>query len=161
MVLQQYDHARLATLMGWFPTAETCRKWGGLQFRFPYTHESFREDAMLDRLPSWMLVDAGEMVAFGQYYLRIGRCHLGRLAVAPLLRGHGIGAALVRELGRRGAADLGVDECSLFVLPGNERAQRLYERLGFEVDRYPDQSPVFADYVYMVQRAKSAPKPSM
>jgi ribosomal protein S18 acetylase RimI-like enzyme len=160
-MLQQFDHARLAALMGWFPTADACRVWGGLQFRFPYTLESFRDDAKLDSLPSWMLVEAGEMVAFGQYYLRIGRCHLGRLAVAPPLRGRGIGAKLVRELSRRGTVELGVDECSLFVLPGNERAQRLYARLGFEVDRYPDQSPIYAGCIYMVQRAKSAPNPSM
>ena len=54
-----------------------------------------------------------------------------------------------------------MDEFSLFVLPGNERARRLYERLGFVADRYPEDSPLYADCIYMVQRAKSAAKPSM
>ena len=161
MQLQRFDDARLGELMSWFPDAHACRVWGGMQFRFPFTPATFREDAKIDSLPTWMLVEAGEMVAFGQYYLRIGRCHLGRLAVTPDRRSRGIGAALVRELCARGSAELGVDEFSLFVLPGNERARRLYERLGFEVDRYPDPSPPYADCIYMTHRAKSAAKPSM
>lgn len=161
MQFQRFEAVRLVHLMSWFPDAHACRVWGGPPFRFPFTPVTFREDAKVDSLPTWMLVDAGEMVAFGQYYLRIGRCHLGRLAVSPRLRGHGIGAALVRELCARGAAELGMDEFSLFVLPDNERARRLYERLGFVPDRYPDESPQYADFIYMVQRAKSAAKPSM
>jgi ribosomal protein S18 acetylase RimI-like enzyme len=161
MQLRKFDDFQLVELMSWFPDAHACRVWGGPQFRFPFTPATFRDDAKIDSLPTWMLVDAGKMVAFGQYYLRIGRCHLGRLAVMPHRRGRGIGAALVRELCARGAAEFGVDEFSLFVLPGNERARRLYERLGFVPDRYPEDSPLYADCIYMIQRAKSAAKPSM
>jgi ribosomal protein S18 acetylase RimI-like enzyme len=161
MQLQHFDDSRLVELMGWFPDAAACRVWGGTQFRFPCTPATFREDAKIDSLPTWMLVEAGEMVAFGQYYLRIGRCHLGRLAVTPRRRGGGIGTALVHELCARGSVEFGVDEFSLFVLPGNERARRLYERLGFIPERYPDDSPIYAGCVYMVHRAKSAATPSM
>ena len=127
MQLQQFEDCRLEELMRWFPDAHACRVWGGTQFRFPFTPATFREDAKIDSLPTWMLVEAGEMVAFGQYYLRIGRCHLGRLAVTPQRRGRGIGAVLVRELCVQGAAEFGV----------------------------------YAGCIYMVQRAKSAAKPSM
>lgn len=161
MQLQQFDHSRLVELMGWFPDAAACRVWGGTQFRFPFTPATFREDARIDSLSTWMLVEARELVAFGQYYLRIGRCHLGRLAVAPQRRGGGIGAALVQALCARGSMALGVDEFSLFVLPGNERARRLYARLGFVPERYPDDSPIYSGVVYMVYRAKSAATPSM
>jgi len=147
--------------MSWLPDAQACRVWGGSLFRFPFTPATFRDDAKVDSLPTCMLVAAGEMCAFGQYYLRNGRCHLGRLIVQPTRRSHGIGAVLVRELCARGSAELGAAEFSLFVLPGNERARRLYERLGFEVTRYPDDSPLYAECIYMVQRPKSTAAPSM
>ena len=103
--------------------------------------------------PATALVGAalvGSLGAFGQYYRRLGRCHLARLAVAPALRGRGIGTTLVRELCRLGAADLGVDAYSLFVLPGNARAERLYRRLGFSAVPYPEPAAEFDGCTYMV-----------
>ncbi len=59
---------------------------------------------------------------------RIG--DIGSLAVAPELRGAGVGTALLRacraELARRGIA-----YCSIGVVEGNEAALALYERVGF------------------------------
>ena len=147
--------------MSWLPDAHACRVWGGPLFRFPFTPATFRDDAKIDSLHTWMVVAAHEMIAFGQYYRRNDRCHLGRLIVEPTRRGHGIGAVLVRELCERGSAELGTAEFSLFVLSGNERARHLYERLGFEVARYPDDTPQYAECVYMVQRPKSTAVPSM
>ena len=149
--LQAFDEAWLPELMRWFGDAQACRVWGGPGFRFPFTRDTFRADARLDSLATFALTaDAATLLGFGQYYLRAGRCHLGRLAVAPERRGRGLGSTLVRELCRAGSADLGVDTYSLFVLPGNERAMRLYERLGFAPARYPEPDPMFDDCVYMV-----------
>jgi len=149
--LQPFSESQLPELMSWFPDRDSCQTWGGPRFRHPFTAATFREDAGLDSLPSRVLVmPDGSLGAFGQYYRRVGRCHLARLAVAPALRGRGIGSTLVRELCRLGSAELGVDSYSLFVLPGNERAQRLYRHLGFAVATYPEPSPEFADCVYMV-----------
>lgn len=149
--LQRFEVAQLPELMSWFPDQGACTVWGGPGFRFPFTPETFRADARLDSLSTWALMDDDrQIVGFGQFYLRVGRCHLGRLAIAPALRGRGLGSTLVRELGRIGAADLGVDSYSLFVLPGNERAMRLYQRLGFSVASYPEPTPMFEDCIYMV-----------
>ncbi|MDH5254918.1 MAG: GNAT family N-acetyltransferase, partial [Gammaproteobacteria bacterium] len=105
----------------------------------------------LDSLPCWtMITPDGTLAAFGQYYRRLDRCHLSRLAVAPALRGQGIGTRLVRELRRLGGAELGVASYSLFVLPGNEPAVRLYRRLGFSAVPYPEPEPQFAACTYMV-----------
>ena len=152
--LQPFQDRWLPELMGWFPDAEACRIWGGPEFRFPCTAATFREDSRVDDLPTWALVrDDGRFVAFGQYYPRIGHCHLGRLAVAPDLRGRGLGGRLVRDLCRQGASALGLTSFSLFVMPGNERALRLYQRLGFSAVPYPEPSPRFAEAIYMVAPA--------
>ncbi|MCM2310030.1 MAG: GNAT family N-acetyltransferase [Steroidobacteraceae bacterium] len=151
MRVQRFDAARLPELMRWFPDADACRVWGGPSLRFPCTLESFRADTRVDELSSWALLDEeATLVGFGQYYLRVGRCHLGRLAIAPDRRGRGLGRTLVHELCRLGSADLVVDTYSLFVLPGNERALRLYQRLGFEAARYPEPDPTFDACTYMV-----------
>lgn len=149
--LQSFDGRQLPELMSWFPDLRSCRTWGGPDFRFPFTEASFREDAKLDSLRSWALLDeVGALAGFGQFYLRAGRCHLGRLAIAPALRGRGLGSTLVHELGQRGKSELGVDSFSLFVLPGNERALRLYQRLGFSAAQYPEPLPAFEGCIYMV-----------
>jgi ribosomal protein S18 acetylase RimI-like enzyme len=149
--LHAFDEAWLPELMRWFEDADACRVWGGPSFRFPFTRETFRADARLDSLATFALTaNAATLLGFGQYYLRAGRCHLGRLAIAPAHRGRGLGSTLVRELCRIGSEDLGVETYSLFVLPGNERAMRLYERLGFAPARYPEPDPMFDDCVYMV-----------
>ena len=143
--------AWLPELMSWFPDRDACHAWGGDNFRFPFTEATFREDAKLDSLPTWALVgDDGAVAGFGQYYLRVGRCHLGRLAIAPNKRGQGLGNTLVRELCRKGSAELSADSFSLFVLPGNERALRLYKRLGFSEVPYPEALPAAGLDVYMV-----------
>jgi ribosomal protein S18 acetylase RimI-like enzyme len=137
--------------MPWFPTAHDCRVWGGVAFRFPFTDESFVQDCAIDQLPSFVFLGpAGEVRAFGQCSLRCGRCHLGRLAIAPSQRGQGIGTHLVRTLAALGSADLGVSECSLFVSPSNPRARALYERLGFWVVPYPDKNFDASAYDYMI-----------
>jgi ribosomal protein S18 acetylase RimI-like enzyme len=151
LTLQSFRASELRDLMSWFPDRTSCQTWGGLQFRFPFTEETFREDAKVQTLATWSLINSdGTFCAFGQYYPRLGRCHLGRLAVAPALRGRGIGRTLVQEIARRGLNDLGVDYCSLFVLPGNERAARLYSRLGFSAQPYPEPEPAFDACIYMV-----------
>jgi ribosomal protein S18 acetylase RimI-like enzyme len=117
--------------MRWFPSRESCQTWGGPEFRFPFTAETFRVDCHLE-LPSWALLDGrGTLCGFGQYYLRTGRCHLARLAIAPALRGRGLGGQLIELLSDAGKAVLGVEHCSLFVASANTAAMALYERLGF------------------------------
>jgi len=151
MKLQRFHESHLPELMTWFPDETALKTWGGPEFRFPFTATTFREDAKLASLPTWALVaDDGAFAAFGQCYIRVGRCHFGRLAVSPSLRGRGHGTTFIRELARWGTAEFGVDSLSLFVSPGNVRARDLYHRLGFSELPYPDPSFATHSFIYMV-----------
>ena len=104
-----------------------------------FTAASFREDAKIDGIDSLSLAaDDGALAAFGQCYLRIERCHFGRVGVAPAHRGRGIGTRLFREMAAWGRNRFGPRELSLFVDRGNLQAHKLYVRLGFHEATYPD-----------------------
>ena len=103
--------------------------------------------ASVDSLGSFP--DDGTLAAFGQCYLRIERCHFGRVAVAPARRGEGLGTRLLREMADWGLSRFGPRELSLFVLKANDEARRLYERLGFRAVPYPDPA-LLPDAHYMI-----------
>ena len=143
--------AHVRELMSWFCDAESCALWGGPAFRFPFTEATFREDARWGEMPALALVDpGGALLAFGQFYLRAGRCQLARLAVSPARRRQGLGARLVRGLAEEGCRRLTVEECSLFVAAANEPAVRLYRRLGFVEAPLPAGETAFEGAAYMI-----------
>lgn len=149
--------AHLEKLMGWFrENPLDCMRWGGPEFRHPYTKATFREDVRYAELPSYSLLNENdELLGFGQYYERKGRCHLARLAISPNHRRQGLGKTLVRKLSQRGCHDLKVDHCSLFVLSDNTPAIRLYQRLGFVPTTYPGDMPAEVEgCTYMVASAE-------
>ncbi len=121
--------------------------------------ETFRKDVRLDDVPAWEIVSTdGALLAFGRYYLRLGRCHLGFLAVAPEVRGRGIGLKLVEDLCAEGERNLSFDEYSLFfdeyslfVWQDNAIAVGLYRKLGFVEAPYPEPSSGLAGMVYMIR----------
>ena len=139
MKFAPFDILQLPELMTWFPDARALRIWGGPEFRFPFTADSFRDDAKVDSINSLSLVaDDGGLAAFGQCYLRIERCHFGRVGVAPGRRNQGLGSRLLLEMADWGRARFGPRELSLFVDDDNAPAHRLYLRLGFREIPYPD-----------------------
>jgi ribosomal protein S18 acetylase RimI-like enzyme len=150
MLLVAATPAHVRAMMDWFPSRRACIEWGGPEFRFPFTEETFVADTRLSALSSWSFVnDSGESIGFGQFYRRAERCHLSRLAVAPRHRGRGYGSRLIAALAELGSARLGTEQYSLFVASGNQAAIRLYERLGFERAAYPEPELGLADCYYM------------
>jgi ribosomal protein S18 acetylase RimI-like enzyme len=154
MKLVTVAEPHLLELMHWFPDRRSCTVWSGPEVRYPFTEATFREDIRF-QLSSYSLIgNEGELLGFGQYYLRAERCHLSRLVIAPHHRGRAAGAFLIRELSRRGCSELRVDDCSLFVLESNTPAVRLYSRLGFRATVYPGEAPPIEGCVYMVATAE-------
>lgn len=150
MKLIEPSDAHLVELMSWFKDETQLATWSGPGFRYPFDSVTFKEDLKLTSLPSFSLVSQqSELLAFGQYYLREKRCHLGRLVVNPSKRGQGIVATLVARLAVKGKGHLKVKTCSLFVFVDNTHAIRAYQKLGFEQSKYPTNMPL-AGCIYMV-----------
>ena len=138
-------------IMTWFTSESDLSIWSGPNFRYPYTLETFQQDLQLDQLNSFALVSLeGELMAFGQFYLRLSRCHLGRLVVSPEFRGQGVAGLLMSSLCEIGNRQLETTESSLFVLEHNQAAIAAYEKFGFEPRSYPE-SLSLKNCLYMVK----------
>lgn len=154
MNLIKFDKLHLAEIMEWFPDKESISIWGGPNFRFPYSDQSFMSDLDLSKTESFVLTnDLGSILAFGQYYLRNERCHLSRIVVSPFERGNGIGKHLIAQLSLQGRSDLKVGGCSLFVTAHNKSAMKLYLSLGFREAIYSEE--MAKDMIYMVRSGDS------
>ena len=130
-------------LMTWFPDAESVNIWGGPNFRFPFTGETFREDCRLGLMQSWVLRnESAQLAAFGQAYERDGRGHLARLVSNPKLRRQGAGRMLIEMIIESLEETCTYDEYSLFVFRDNAPAHRCYASLGFVVQDYPEDAPM-------------------
>ena len=147
----------LEKLKTWFPDIPSVRQWGGPLFRHPFTHASFLEDVRWREVPTYSLLDEeGELLGFGQYYEREGRCHLARLVIGPAQRGRGLGRYFIRGLMQIGMANLDTDECSLFVMNANAGAVRCYTSLGFVLTPYPTDDPLYDNIDFMLYTHKPA-----
>jgi len=150
MYLSQPSHENLTELMSWFSSEEELSFWSGPNFSFPFDFNSFKSDLKLESLPSFALLSAqAELLGFGQYYLRLGKCHLCRLVINPSFRGQGIAVHLIQQLSVRGKADLNTNASSLFVVQNNISAIKTYEKSGFTVACYPEKITL-KDCLYMI-----------
>lgn len=82
--------------------------------------------ARLLRQPSAHLI-----VGYAGYWLVVDEAHIGTIATHPDWRGYGVGERLLVSLLRDALAH-GAREAKLEVRVGNEVAQRLYRKYGFE-----------------------------
>ncbi|AWB58519.1 GNAT family N-acetyltransferase [Colwellia sp. Arc7-D] len=155
MYLSTPTDTQLVELMTWFSTQAELDIWSGPEFRFPFDLEQFKCDLKLSTLASFSLLSAqSELLGFGQYYLRSGRCHLARLVINPHLRGQGVARHLIAQLMAKGTADLKTNACSLFVLEHNHSAIKSYQKLGFSFACYPENIPL-ENVLYMILNKSS------
>jgi ribosomal protein S18 acetylase RimI-like enzyme len=143
------DH--IIEMMSWFSTKQELIDWSGPNFRYPFDLASFGADLKLNTLNSFVLVsNESDFLAFGQYYQRLNKCHLGRIIVNPEFRGKGIISEFLSQICKIGLNQFGLKECSLFVLGHNNGAIKAYEKFGFSFINYPDKLPL-ENCLYMVK----------
>lgn len=142
---------QLEIVRTWSSGKNELTQWAGPNIRFPHTLNTFLTDLKFQELPSYGLInDKKELVAFGQYYQRLGHCHLGRLIVNPEYRRQGIASILVETLSVKAKQDLKLSPLSLFVYQNNTAALTLYKKLGFIETCYPEKMPL-DDCLYLTK----------
>ncbi|MDM3870560.1 GNAT family N-acetyltransferase [Porticoccus sp. W117] len=132
MRLSPTTDADLETLNSWIGSRQQCITWGSENIRYPFTHQSLKEDIQWDTSTNCSLLDEeGAMVGFGQYSKRHNRIHLSRLIINPSHRGKGYGKILVDQLLAHAIQTLNCPLASLFVYQANQQAIHCYRALGF------------------------------
>lgn len=140
-------------IMHWFSDKESVVRWGSPYMSYPLKDDTFFGDIYWDRITSCVArTEDGRLLAFGQYYRKLGRCHLARLVVNPEFRGRGLGERFVAALMQHGGRMLDTDEFSLYVMTANRPAYNCYKNLGFELARPPADDAKLEGVVFMVAR---------
>lgn len=108
-----------------WPGDESVRRWAAI-------HESDRRTR--DHAPPGASRAHGLLACLADTTTRPGAGHLSAIAVHPDARGHGLGASITAWAMRRLFTE-GCDVVTLGVYADNTAAIRMYDRLGFTVDR--------------------------
>lgn len=124
------DYEALAT---WVADATACQRWAGPRVPFPLSAETLPGLLAMQDAQSWFLDEgADKPVGFGQFWPTApGSVHLGRVIVAPEMRGWGLGVVLCRSLATLAARSTGANAVTLRVYRDNPAALHTYEGLGF------------------------------
>lgn len=120
-------------IVGWFASHGEAVLWGGPKVPADFDAAWLAQE-MSDPLSLYRVAHTAEGAVVGVYGLRAfpdeGRQHIQRLAVAPGVRGKGLGRRLAADAVATALAR-GAGRISLNVYGSNLRALGIYERLGF------------------------------
>ena len=127
-------------LITWIDSADALWQWSGVRaFTWPLDRGQVLRDLAARAGSGGLLAgidESGEMVAHvliePQHHHGVG--HIGRVAVAPDRRGHGLGSALMRATVRHGFDEMGLHRLQLVVYTFNAAAIAAYRSAGFVVD---------------------------
>ncbi|MEU9117024.1 GNAT family protein [Streptomyces sp. NPDC048483] len=140
--LREFTRADGSFLTSWISGPAELMTWAGPAFTWPLDGPQIAQYAAESETPrrgSWMGVDSRTGQVVGHASVRVdadgvaGR--LGRVLVAPQARGRGVGAGLLTQVLAVSFGARGLQRVELGVFSHNGSAVRLYERLGFQVER--------------------------
>lgn len=139
-------------LASWVTTEDQLFEWAGPNLQYPCDVLTLKQDLLVETWPAFSLISANsELLGFGQYYSRLGHCHLCRLIIAPHHRGKGLARSLIEQLSAIGKREMNVASCSLFVYQKNIAAIRAYQKIGFAIVDYLG-TDLIDSCIYMVKR---------
>lgn len=159
IVFRPFHIADADALISWVSTADELLQWTGPNFSFPLDEKQLCDYAASAgesrHLISGVRGDNNSVVAHAELNL-LPEHDLGqirRVAVAPEMRGRGIGRTLVEWLVGFAFAELHLNRLELVVFSFNDRARRCYEAVGFREEGYAHQarraSDGYWDLIYM------------
>lgn len=137
LLFRPADTEQLCHLQSLFRSAAELRQWGGEGFSYPLQRRQFLQQLQLPDTEAFVLMQAGELVAFGQICDRFNKIHLARLLVLPSFRHQGLARPLVQGLLVQGLKRWPDRSASLYVYKTNKVAIQSYQRFGFQVGPQP------------------------
>ncbi len=120
----------LIRVASWFSTAAEATRWGGPLIPFPLVLAELKVAMEWGAAEAYVL-EADELLGFAQVSDKFGYRHLSRIAIAPEMRGQGLGRELLQRLMQP------AQSYALFVYADNAPAIRLYQKLGFVSHAHP------------------------
>ena len=103
------------------------------QGQLPWDYEAFSKELSNDISALYLIIrDADQLVAFAGCNFKYGyhEAHITNIAVMPTYQDKGLGTVLLQTLFEQ-AVKKGCQQMSLEVKQSNQKAQKLYEKLGF------------------------------
>jgi ribosomal-protein-alanine N-acetyltransferase len=101
-------------------------------FTAPWSRSAFVGELTQNHFARYSVVCLGErIVGYGGMWLIVDEAHVTNIAVAPDVRGQGLGERLLRYMMALAVAQ-GSGRMTLEVRVSNETAQNLYRKMGFE-----------------------------
>ena len=100
-------------------------------FARPWSRESFRQELTRNAIARYLVAEEdGEILGYAGAWVILDESHITNIAVREEARGRGIGRKLTAEL-LQSLSNLGACYATLEVRVSNQRAQNLYQSLGF------------------------------
>ena len=140
MTLQsrKFQKRDISELFAWFETEELVLAWAGAALTWPLQRRAFVELLKHDGQHSpyrevWAVDRSDEMIGHFQivFNRRLRTAGLGRIALAPHVRGEGLSKTLMTLILDHAFAPAWVHRVELNVFSQNARAISAYERAGF------------------------------
>ncbi|ODC02918.1 hypothetical protein BFW38_04465 [Terasakiispira papahanaumokuakeensis] len=129
---QPFDYEAIAS---WVVDQQACIRWAGPAVPFPLVPATLPEILQVEGGASYCLAEGNQpCVGFGQCWTEVeGAVHIGRIMIAPEVRGQGVGRLLCEKLIHQVVESTGALRVTLRVYRDNARARALYSSLGFAV----------------------------
>lgn len=101
-------------------------------FPTPWSREAFFNEVEKNHFATYLVVEHQDrLIGYCGLWVIIDEAHITNIAVLPEYRGNKIGELLLRQVMHLSRA-LGAKSITLEVRISNNRAKRLYEKLGFQ-----------------------------
>lgn len=137
MHFRPFQKGDAEALISWASSQDELLQWSGPHFTFPLDEEQLHEYAATAGAHRYLISgvrgEASSVVAHAELNL-LPEHDLGqirRFAVAPAMRGRGIGLTLIQWLVNLSFDELSLNRLELVVFSFNGRARRCYEAAGF------------------------------
>lgn len=139
--LRKFTKKDIAPLFEWFRSERDVLQWAGAALSWPLQRREFIDLIKLHSGAApirevWAVMLDGDMAAHFQisYNRRLNTAGLGRIAIAPGLRGRSLAAKLMDLILDQAFSRAWVHRVDLMVYSHNEAALQAYQRAGFVLE---------------------------